>query len=433
MYGQSYILGVEAWLAAPLFALFGTSATLLKLPLLGVDLAIAWLLLREFERGAGLRPALAGVAALPFLLPPVSLAAMFVEPSGGNVEPLLYVLLIWVTRRRPLVCGAIAAVGFLQREFTIYGVIALLVVEAVSGALADRASRRRLALMLVSAALVWGGVQALRPLSSGSGPGTSIDELYGASNNVLELAQRTCISPATAIAGTRRLFDIHFPELLGTAPYPLTAFSIESRGTQGLTNSSWLPLAAVVIAALTIAAATIRRRAKVPAVAAYLVIVGGLSIAGYVFGRCGQVNFAGMRYELLSVLAMTGLWAWFLSARPPHMVIAAWAAAVALWMAVIFVPHVQLAREYAHDPPVPAKTRLIEALEARGVRYGTADYWLAYYITFMTDERMIFSADAVKRIRTYDRIVAAHPEAIHLSRRRCANGELLIPGVYRCE
>ena len=27
MYGQSYILGVEAWMAAPLFAIFGPSAT----------------------------------------------------------------------------------------------------------------------------------------------------------------------------------------------------------------------------------------------------------------------------------------------------------------------------------------------------------------------------------------------------------------------
>src|SRR3954469_9142545 len=65
MYGQSYILGVEAWMAAPLFALFGASAALLKLPLLAVNLAIAWLLLRELERGVGLRPLAAVAAALP--------------------------------------------------------------------------------------------------------------------------------------------------------------------------------------------------------------------------------------------------------------------------------------------------------------------------------------------------------------------------------
>jgi hypothetical protein len=44
MYGQSYILGVDAWMAAPLFALFGVSATLLKLPLLVINGVIAWLL-----------------------------------------------------------------------------------------------------------------------------------------------------------------------------------------------------------------------------------------------------------------------------------------------------------------------------------------------------------------------------------------------------
>jgi hypothetical protein len=43
MYGQSYILAVEAWMAAPLFVLFGVSATVLKLPLLCVNLAVVLL------------------------------------------------------------------------------------------------------------------------------------------------------------------------------------------------------------------------------------------------------------------------------------------------------------------------------------------------------------------------------------------------------
>src|SRR6266850_552309 len=33
LYGQTYMLGVEAWLAAPLFVVAGASATALKLPL----------------------------------------------------------------------------------------------------------------------------------------------------------------------------------------------------------------------------------------------------------------------------------------------------------------------------------------------------------------------------------------------------------------
>src|SRR4029079_19589262 len=64
MYGQSYILGVEAWMAAPLFMLAGPSATALKLPLLAINLVAAWLLVRTLERDAGLRPWAAAAAAL---------------------------------------------------------------------------------------------------------------------------------------------------------------------------------------------------------------------------------------------------------------------------------------------------------------------------------------------------------------------------------
>src|SRR3954452_10239907 len=39
-YGQTYMLGVEAWIAAPLMALFGASVTALKLPLLLINIAI---------------------------------------------------------------------------------------------------------------------------------------------------------------------------------------------------------------------------------------------------------------------------------------------------------------------------------------------------------------------------------------------------------
>src|SRR5690348_11068239 len=40
-YGQTYMLGVEAWVAAPLMAAFGATVTMLKLPLLAMNVAIA--------------------------------------------------------------------------------------------------------------------------------------------------------------------------------------------------------------------------------------------------------------------------------------------------------------------------------------------------------------------------------------------------------
>jgi hypothetical protein len=54
LYGQNYILAVEAWMAALSFLVFGVSVVALKLPLLAVNLVVAFLLLRLLEREAGL-------------------------------------------------------------------------------------------------------------------------------------------------------------------------------------------------------------------------------------------------------------------------------------------------------------------------------------------------------------------------------------------
>ena len=435
LYGQTYMLGVEAWLAAPLFAVFGVSATLLKLPLLVMNAAIAILLVRTFEREMGLRPALAALAALPFVVPSVGLAAMFVDSSGGSLEPFLYVLLIWVTRDRPLLCGLVVGIGFLNREFTVYGVVALACVQALDRTLLTRAGAIRAGRMLGVAAAVWVAVQGLTLLSSASGPGTSVADTFTASNNVAELAARTCVSPAKAIAGAGRLFSVHWPAILGTARYPLTAFSIESRVTQGTAGSSWLPAAIVLlsIAGIVFAPRSGDGNRPRPRFAQYLILVGAFSIAGYLFGRCGVVNFYSMRYELLSILGIAGLAGWFLSVHPAKPLLAAWLVAFAAWIAILAVPHVRLMAEYATDPPIPAKEELIRVLDARGIRYGKADYWLAYYIDFMTSERMVFAADAPQRILLYNAIVAGHAaEAVRLSRKRCDGGILLVPGVYQC-
>ena len=433
MYGQSYILGVEAWMAAPLFALFGASAAALKMPLLVMNAAIVWLLLRTFERETGLRPLAAAAASLPFILPAVAMAAVYVEPSGGNLEPYLYVLLIWILRDRPIAAGVVFAIGFLQREFTLYGLAALVAIEAIDRRLFTWTGLKTRASMLGVSAAAWIAVQGLRRLSSGSGPGTSIDQLHGASNNILELVTRTCFSPATAATGIGRLFSLHWPEMLGTAPYPLSAFAIESTGHQGMAGSSWLPATFAGICIVGAAAGSLGSHAKIPRFPLYLVLVGLLSGAGYVFGRCGEINFFGMRYELLSVLGIVGLAAWFLASRPPKVLLTAWGVILAGWLAVLVVPHVRLAREYTTAAPTPAKVQLIGALESNGVRYGTSDYWIAYYVSFLTNERIILASEDPNRLRTYSRIVDEHSgEAVRILRRPCAGGVDLIRGVYRC-
>src|SRR5438128_9531700 len=67
-YGQTYMLGVEAWLAAPVMLLAGASVTALKLPLLAINVAIALLLFRALRSDGQLDDRRAGFATLFFVL-----------------------------------------------------------------------------------------------------------------------------------------------------------------------------------------------------------------------------------------------------------------------------------------------------------------------------------------------------------------------------
>jgi hypothetical protein len=435
LYGQTYMLGVEAWLAAPLFAVLGVSPTALKLPLLIMNIAIAAVLVRAFERDMGLRPALGAIAALPFILAAPGLTSSLLDASGGTIEPLLYVLLLWLTRDRPLLCGVVFGIGFMNREFTVYGLAALGCIAALDRELFTRAGITRFARIVGVGAAIWLSTQGLKHLSSASGPGTSIADTFTASNNLAELAGRVCVSPASAVSGIGRLFSIHWPAILGTEAMPLARFAIESYVWQGLPWSSCLPAAFVV---LSIAGIALAARSRPPAAprfrfGQYLVLAGTFSASGYLFGRCGEVTLLSMRYDLLSVLGIVGLGGWFLAARPSAGLRVTWTLVLAAWMAIAAVPHARLAAEYATNAPEPAKRQLIRALEAEGIRYGIADYWLAYYIDFITNERIVIASTSPQRILMYNAMVAAHRgEAVRLLRKPCGGGTHLAAGVYRC-
>ena len=242
-YGQTYMLGVEAWLAAPLFlAVFGASVTALKPPLLAMNVAVALLLFRAFARDAGLDDTQAAFATLFFVLAAPITAAHYLTANGGNVEPCLYVLLLWRLRRHAAWFGLVLGVGFLNREFTIYGAAALVALDVAGRTLFTRDAARRYGIAFGTAAGVWIAFLALRHFSSAAGPGTSTADLSTnlAGNNLLQVAERLCLDPRAIAAGVGRLFTVHWPELFGLEPQPLTDFGIESTLRQGMPWSAWL-------------------------------------------------------------------------------------------------------------------------------------------------------------------------------------------------
>ena len=435
-YGQTYMLGVEAWLAAPVMAVIGPTVTALKLPLLAINVAIVVLLFRSLT-DEGIGAGAAGFATLFFALAAPITAAHYVTANGGNVEPCLYVLLLWRLRRRPIWFGVVLGIGFMQREFTVYGAAALVLIEAARRTLFSRAALRRYGVAFAAAFVTWLVVLGLRHVSSAAGPGTSMADLSNrlAANNVLQLTDRLCFDLRAIGSGVRQLFTTHWPELFGLAPQPLTDFGIESTATQGARGAAWLlvPVFGIPIASLLFGRGAQRDPASPSTVCVYLVVVAGLSLTGYLVGRCGLIDMYTMRYELLSPLGAAGLAAAFLRRTRQRALAGAWAACAAAVFFLSVRSHARLIAEYVSQPPVPAKMELVHALEARDVRYAYADYWTAYYVTFMTRERIIVAADAVVKVRAHNRLVDAHrSEAIRISRTRCAGGTPLTPAFWAC-
>jgi hypothetical protein len=435
-YGQHYMLGVEAYLAAPVFLVAGISVATLKLPLLVLNVVVALLLLRVLEREVGLRPWLAGVAAVFFAMPSAAVAAEILAPNGGNFAPFVYAMLIWMTRHRPGWCGFFFGLGFLQREFTLYAFAALLGLEAIRGRLFTREGIRLRLATLRTAAEVWLLVQFLKQYSSAAGPGTSVADLPRASNNVAELASRICTDVGTLPAGLGRLFTDHWPLLFGTRPMKLAEFGIESAGVQGVPGAGLLLIVAVLVPIAAIAHRLITERRWRPEYdfCAYLIAIGAMSAIAYVVARCGVLHYYVLRYDLLSILAVVGLGAWFLRVVQSRALRATWIAVVCLLTVVTGAPHLRLLAEYTRHAPVGGKQLVARHLEARGVKYVITDYWRAYSVTFLTNERIILAASDFSRIIEYNRIVEQHKaEAIRLSLRFCGDGRMLVPGLYICQ
>jgi hypothetical protein len=77
----------------------------------------------------------------------------------------------------------------------------------------------------------------------------------------------------------------------------------------------------------------------------------------------------------------------------------------------------------ASSPPASEFQELARDLVAHGVKYGRAQYWDAYTVTFLSRERVIVASTEKVRIGEYQAIVDAHAaEAVTITRMPCEGG-----------
>lgn len=441
-YGQTYMLAVEAYAAAPVMWALGATVTALKLPLVLVNLAVVILLLRLLVHDAGLSPWTAGIAVLPLALPAAPIAARTTEAMGGNVEPWLYVLLLWMLRERPFGFGTLLGIGVLHREFTAYGAVALLAMDGVSLMSARprrpyaAARARHWALVAIAALAVRAVAGMLQPFANAWGPGTHGDDPWVPMPEVELVGGRVCFAPEAWADRTRLLFGDHLPRLVGGIGAPLQDYGVHTgvySGQPGL--GPWVGVLTLIGLLGGVAHWWTRRRSPAPEpmphLGGYLVLVGVVSTAIYGYLSCAGIRVETLRYNLLAIFIPVGALIMAMQAWRAPLVRAGVAAAVALWCAINTLDVVVLIESLRDHPLVDYRQVLADDLVARGVTSARAPFRAAYHVTFLADERVRVAASEFPRIRAYNEEAARTfaPSIVDLP---CEGGVMLANGQHLC-
>jgi hypothetical protein len=422
-YGQNYMLGVQAWMAAPFFWAGGATVTMLRTPLLVINAVVAALLVREIA-GRGVRPAFALIAALPFAAATPLVANELMFTLGASVEPFLYVLGLWALRNRPLAFGALACFGILHREFTVFALPAF----AVAGWREWRAWRATgLAKAACGFAAIWLTVAALKLQSNIYGPAGGARVTGSLVLQFETVLKRLSFAWEPYLGRLGDVLTTGVPEMFGAGPVPLSRFGINSTLSQGR-NAAALLLAAAAAVALARLAWLAWTRERQPAgdsrLFLYLGLVAVQTALAYGLGGGLPVGAPIVHaYVLLVTLLPVAVFARYFqreTARRWRQVVGL---LVVLWAASGVWDHLRLLREYLVEPPPSQHRVMADYLRSKHVRYGRASYWDAYVITFLAQERTILTPNEVVRISAYKALVDANgATAVTLVRQPCSSG-----------
>lgn len=401
LYGQPYMLALDAWIAAPFIYVGGLTVAALRLSAIFTSCVVVSLLIVTLVRFCRIRPlyALAAAAFFAFVGPVVN--ASLIEP-GANTSPFLFVLLLWLLRDRPIWFGLTLGFAFLTREFTIYTLPALVAVQLIRGELFTAMRLKRWAIALVAAVAMWMAIGALRPLSDPRGPGTRGEPTW-AGGQTGNLADRIAIIPSQLPRRAWAMLTVHFPRLLGAH------YVDEGYASQGHDWLFWPLMLALVAGLIRIS----RGRAPAPRTtdfAIYLLLVGLTSLAAYIATRPAEQSMD--RYYLFGLLIPGGIVAWLLTVEPKAIWRAATIGAVAVWIVCTGADYVKLANRYWGKNEPNAIRELSDALIARHITVAKAGYWRAYKTTFISGERVKIASSDYIRIEEYQKLADAQGDAL---------------------
>ena len=428
-YSLNYLLGVQAWILAPVFWVVRSSVAAMRVPFVLLNATVAVVLISMLTTELSLRPALAFIASLPFIIPSPGTANHLIELAGSSVEPFAYVLALWALRRHLLAFGLLLGVAYFHREFTIFALPAMVLADhqaflaRVRGRQA-RAVVRDAAFFLGGFALIWIVVGVFKARLTSGSIGLQIASLRG----------QMCLEWADLTRNVQALTTEALPSLFGLVPFPVSTWRMTTPVVAGSFTVARVVYAVFLLILVRLAWGHVRRPASVdppaPArrptpFATYLILVGVCTAAAYPLS-CQVALHAPplLRYLLLALLIPIGLAGAFFAREPSRPLRAIAIAAMVFWSGANLLDHVRVIQAARLDPPFSEHRALVNYLLAHRIRYAHAIYWDAYVVDFLSRERVITASTDVIRIPEYQDEVEAHAtEAVMLQRMPCSGNE----------
>lgn len=404
-YGQNYMLGAQSWVIAPLFWIARPSIALQKTPMTIINVVAAVLIVRLIISHLHLRPAVAFLAALPFIVPTPIVAGTLLQ----GVEPLFYILILWVLRDRPFAFGALLAFGFLHREFTIYALPALALAEIADGTFWAANTIKRTALGAAGFALVWLVIDDAKMHMNGA----------SLSLEAQQLGKFLCLEGPSFFFRARYIFTEIWPVLVGGDHIALDHYAMRSSTVVGLTVVAWAAGGALLLMVVRLAWLwRLRRREGSIGLAIYLAVAGGCALAAYAL-TCAYAAPV-VRYFTLGLLLPIGCFAAFMAWEPSAWLRRAVVAVFVLWGTANLVDNVRVLHDAHVNPQANPHGELTEFLLSHQIRYARANYWDSYIVDFLSRERVIVASTGPVRIPEYQRRVDEHSDAaVDIERMPC--------------
>ena len=434
VYGQEYMLAVEAWAAAPIVGMLGSSVATLRLALVVLNLATGLLLVHLLVRSAGLGLWSAVLASSPFWMAPLMTAANLVDAGGGNIEPFFWVLVVWWLRHQPLWLGIGLGVGFHNREFTIYAVPPLVAVQLIERRGIDRALLRSWLVAAIGFLLVAQTILLLKPHADLYGPHTAGWPMpVGGRTVAAMLIDRLAWQPERIGQQLSTIATDFLPALMGLTRLHPTTFGIDTAVVVGWPHLEWPVMMLGSAVVLWLLATMHRQAAHVDLFPAYLATIGVLAAVAYATAK--PVRFDTIRYVLLVLYLPIGIAAMALHQRRARVLRGLGMAVLVALAVAAAIDHGRVLASARTSPPAGYMRAIADRLKAEQITVARSGYWRAYAVTYLTNETVKVASTDFERIaesRLLAEAAAASQGGVTVIQREPCAGAIQVPGSYIC-